>query len=66
MRVPQLWRILYKDGETWKPVAAREPYTVDRDRYNKITFSPVTTNRIRLEVSLQPQWSAGIQEWKVK
>jgi len=26
----------------------------------------VTTSALRLEVALQPQWSAGIQEWKVK
>jgi DUF1680 family protein len=65
-RVPKAWRILYKDGEAWKPVETHGPYGVDKDRYNKVTFKPVATNVLRLEVTLQPEWSAGIQEWKVK
>ena len=65
-RVPASWRVLYKDGEEWKPVEGAEPYGVEKDRYNKVTFKPVTTSALRLEVTLQPEWSAGIQEWKVK
>jgi DUF1680 family protein len=65
-RVPKAWRLLYKDGDTWKPVETSEACGVEKDRYNKITFKPVTANALRLEVSLQPNWSAGIQEWKVK
>ena len=45
---------------------ATGPYEVEKDRYNKVGFKPVTTSALRLEVALQPQWSAGIQEWKVK
>ena len=29
-------------------------------------FTPVTTDELRLEVTMQPKWSAGVQEWKVK
>ena len=65
-RVPRSWRVLYKDGDQWKAVENREGYAVEKDRYNKISFKPVTTNALRLEVTLQPNWSAGIQEWKVK
>jgi hypothetical protein len=65
-RVPASWRVLYKDGEAWKPVEASGPYEVEKDRYNRVGFKPVTTSALRLEVALQPQWSAGIQEWKVK
>jgi hypothetical protein len=65
-RVPRSWRVLYKDGDQWKPVENREAYGVEKDRYNKISFKPVTTSALRLEVTLQPNWSAGIQEWKVK
>jgi hypothetical protein len=36
------------------------------DRFNRVAFSPVTTAALRLEVTLQPQWSAGVQEWKVE
>ncbi|HEY6548279.1 MAG TPA: glycoside hydrolase family 127 protein, partial [Vicinamibacteria bacterium] len=65
-RVPASWRLLYKDGEDWKPVEASSPYGVEKDRYNKLAFKPVTTGRLRLEVVLPPEWSAGIQEWKVQ
>ena len=65
-RVPASWRVLYKEGEAWKPVEAGGPYEAEKDRYNKVSFKPVTTSGLRLEVTLQPQWSAGIQEWKVK
>jgi uncharacterized protein len=65
-RVPKAWRILYKEGEEWKPVATSESYGVEQNRYNKVTFKPITTNLLRLEVTLQTEWSAGIQEWKVK
>jgi hypothetical protein len=66
VRVPQSWRILYRDGEAWKPVDNNDPYTFERDRYNKVTFKPVTTNGLRLEIVGQSNWSVGIQEWRVK
>jgi hypothetical protein len=66
VRVPQSWRVLYKDGSEWKPVEVRGAYGVDKDRYNAVAFTPVTTSGLRLEVTMQPQWSAGVQEWKVK
>jgi hypothetical protein len=65
-RVPLSWRVLYKDGDQWKPVETQAAYGVDKDRYNRINFKPVTTTALRLEVTMQGNWSAGIQEWKVK
>ena len=65
-RVPASWRALYKDGEEWKPVETPGAYGVEKDRYNKVVFNPVTTSGLRLEVVLPPEWSAGIQEGKVQ
>jgi hypothetical protein len=65
-RVPASWRLLYKDGEEWKPVETEGAYGVEKDRFNRITFKPVTTTGLRLEVTFQQQWAAGIQEWRVK
>jgi uncharacterized protein len=65
-RVPRSWRLLYRDGDTWKPVENAGVYGVEKDRYNAVAFPPVTTSLLRLEVTLQPRWSAGIQEWTVK
>jgi len=65
-RVPRSWRVLYKDGDQWKPVENLSGYGAEKDRYNKVSFKPVTTSGLRLEVSSQQNWSSGIQEWKVK
>jgi uncharacterized protein len=66
VRVPASWRLLYKDGTDWKPVTTSSTYGVAKDQYNKVTFNSVTTTGLRLEVTMQPQFSAGIQEWKVR
>jgi DUF1680 family protein len=66
VRVPASWHLLYKDGDNWKQVPATSPYGVEKDRYNRITFQPVNTSGLRLEITMQPKWSAGIQKWKVK
>ncbi len=65
VRVPASWRVLYKDGDTWQPVQTNQPYPTALDRYNKVQFTPVTTTGLRLEITMQPQWSAGVEEWKV-
>jgi hypothetical protein len=51
--LPASWRLLYKDGDEWKPVVASEPYTVERDRFNKVSFRPVDTSALRLEIRMQ-------------
>ncbi|MGV3614713.1 MAG: glycoside hydrolase family 127 protein [Fimbriimonas sp.] len=65
-RVPESWRLLYKDGEEWKPVEATSEYGVLKDKPNPFTFKPVRTKALRLEIKLQKEWSTGIQEWEVK
>jgi hypothetical protein len=65
VRVPASWRLLYKDGEQWKPVGAAGRFGVERDRWNSVTFAPVTTDALRIELAMQPEFSAGIQEWNV-
>lgn len=49
-RLPNSWRVLYKDADTWKPIANLEPYLVAKDKFNSVTFTPVTTTAVRLEV----------------
>ncbi|HCM73771.1 MAG TPA: glycoside hydrolase family 127 protein [Fimbriimonadaceae bacterium] len=65
-RVPESWRLLYKDGDQWKPVADVAKYGVAKDQPNLIKFAPVRTTALRLEVKLQNNWSSGIWEWSVK
>jgi uncharacterized protein len=65
-RVPASWRILYKSGANWLPVKAAGGYAVAKDAWNTVTFTPVRTNALRLELQMQKDWSAGVQEWKIK
>jgi hypothetical protein len=65
-RVPKSWRLLYKDGNDWKSVDAAGSYGVAKDKFNAVTFKPVTTTGLRLEVQLQPKVSGGILEWRMK
>ena len=66
VRVPASWKLLYKDGEEWKPVETTEAFATAKDTWNKVTFKPVTTSALRLELVMKPAMSAGVQEWKVK
>jgi DUF1680 family protein len=64
-RVPQSWRLLYRDADQWKPIAGAGGYGVNRDQFNRVDFTPVTTNGLRLEVRLRPKYSSGILQWKI-
>src|SRR5262249_10427918 len=66
VRVPASWRLLYKDGSEWKPVTTTDPLGTARDAWNAVTFSPITTSALRIEVVMQEGFSAGVQEWTVK
>jgi len=65
-RVPGSWKLLYKDGKSWKPVEGASDYGVKKDQFNKVTFTPVESNGLRLEVQLQKDFSGGILEWQVE
>jgi hypothetical protein len=65
-RVPQSWRAVYwKDG-AWVPVAAHGDYGIATDKFNAVQFDPIQCQKLRLEVQLQPGFSAGILEWRAK
>jgi hypothetical protein len=64
-RVPKSWRLLYRDGAAWTPVRSPGEYGVKRDCFNKVSFDPVQTDALRLEVQLRPSYSGGILEWRV-
>ncbi len=66
VRVPAAWRLLYRDGDAWKPVETRDAYGVAKDSYNRVTFTAVTTPALRLEITAQKEFSAGIQEIRVR
>ncbi len=64
-RVPQGWRLLYRDGDQWRPVVGTGSYGVNRDQFNRVDLTPITTPGLRLEVRLQPRSSGGVLQWKI-
>ena len=46
-------------------VADAGSYGVNRDQFNRVHFTRVTTRGLRLEVRLQPKYSGGILQWKI-
>jgi len=64
-RVPESWVVERQDGDLWKPVTGAGPYGCEPDKFNAVQFDPVTTKAIRLKVTLQPEFSGGILEWRV-
>jgi hypothetical protein len=66
-RVPLSWKILYQttSGE-WKAVENTTPYQNEKDKLSEVSFKPVATSALRLEVQLPADNSSGIYEWVVE
>ena len=64
--LPASWAVQYKAADgSWKPVDGASEAGVGEDKFNKVTFTPVTTTGLRVSVQLQESLSAGILEWRV-
>ena len=46
----------------FEPVKNTAPYGIEKDTLNKVSFEPVKTDALKVEITLQDRWSAGIQE----
>ncbi len=64
-RVPRSWKLLYRDGDAWREVTTKADFGTATNGYNRVSFTPVKTDALRIEVQLQPQFSGGILEWTV-
>ncbi|HIJ51932.1 MAG TPA: glycoside hydrolase family 127 protein [Planctomycetes bacterium] len=61
--LPKSWKVLYRDSEgNFKPVENSTAYLTEKDTFNKVSFEPVKTDGVKIEIVLQGQWSAGVQE----
>lgn len=65
-RIPASYKILYKKDGQWVPVKNTTPYTISKDNFNTVSFEPVSTTALRMEIQLSVDNSAGIHEWVVK
>ncbi len=52
-KAPESWKLLYKEGNNWKEVKNPSEYGTELDKYNKVTFDPVTTTELKMVVQLQ-------------
>ena len=66
-RMPAEWRLLWRDGDEWKPVKLTGDATYDTapDQFNTVTFEPVTTRELKIEVKLKKDFSGGVLKWAV-
>jgi hypothetical protein len=65
-RIPQSWKLTYRDGDQWTQVPGASTYGVQKDTLNTTKFDEVTTSALRLDVKLRDEYSSGILEWRVK
>ncbi|OJW76423.1 MULTISPECIES: glycoside hydrolase family 127 protein [unclassified Spirosoma] len=66
-RIPASWKLLYQTSTgDWKEVKTTKPYIVNKDQFDEVTFEPVQTTALRMEVQLPKEASAGILEWSVQ
>lgn len=66
-RVPQSWTLYYLDGGEWHEVKILSGgYGTDKDKYNTLTFEPVTTTALKVSAQLQPGQSGGVIEWRLQ
>jgi hypothetical protein len=62
-KIPASWKVLYRNDEgSFKPVQGKTPYRTEKDAFNKVDFDPVKTDAVKIEITLQQKWSAGVQE----
>lgn len=65
-RIPASYKLLYKKGDQWLPVKNTIPYQISKDKFNTLSFEPVTTTALRMEIQLPADNSSGVHEWAVK
>lgn len=65
-RTPESWTLYYKDSANrWREVETASAYGVEKDRYNHVDFTPVTTTDLKIAAKLRDGESGGVIEWKV-
>ena len=63
--LPSSWSLQWWDGSAWKPVEGVPTYPTEKDTFNRVRFTAVRTNAIRLLATTPGRQSAGILEWRI-
>jgi uncharacterized protein len=61
-RLPASWKIKVLHNDDFVPVYTNDAYGTAKDTFNKITFEAVKTRKLKIEVQLPDNFSAGIHE----
>jgi len=64
-RAPASWRLLYRDGDVWRPVKEVAPYGTKLNQFNRVQFEAVETDALRVVAQLAEGHSGGILEWRL-
>ncbi len=62
-RIPDKYEILYLYGNVWEPVDVKTPYSITKDGWDSLSFSPVKARAVKLKVKLNKDFASGIYEW---
>ncbi|MFH1198344.1 MAG: beta-L-arabinofuranosidase domain-containing protein [bacterium] len=65
-RIPQSYSLKYLSGEEWIPVKNIDEYKIEKDKFNIVQFEKIKTTALRLEYTMQKEFSIGIYEWVIK
>jgi uncharacterized protein len=65
-RIPASWKLYYKKGEEWIAVENTIEYPITKDEMNKVSFKPIQTKSMKLEIQLPEEFATGLYEWEVK
>ena len=57
---------IIKKDDQWLPVKNTTAYEIAKDKYNTVSFEPVKTTALKLEVQLPTEYATGIHEWVVE
>lgn len=64
-RLPQSWRLLFRDGDEWREVQSPSGYGTAANLYNRTTFAPVVTESLRMEIQSAEGFAGGIHELRI-
>ncbi|TWB13002.1 glycoside hydrolase family 127 protein [Nitrospirillum bahiense] len=63
--LPTGWRVSAWDGRRFVPVRNAQGLGLAPDAYNRTTFDPITTTRLRLDIDPAAKASVGVLQWRV-
>ena len=65
-RVPAFARLYHFADDQWIPVLPSDEIPVARDTLNRLDIEPVSTTAIELRMTLQPNFSGGLLELRIR